>query len=53
MMARQTDVLEVVCWCEAKVTRLPRTEVLAGRTVSCGAPGCVPPPAPARPKGRV
>lgn len=36
------DVLLVSCWCEANVVRVPRTDVLAGLTGSCGGRGCAP-----------
>lgn len=38
----QTDVevLAVTCWCEGSVVGVPRDDVLAGRTGSCGAPRC-------------
>lgn len=31
------------CWCRWKMVMVPRDEVLAGRTRSCGAPKCQPP----------
>ena len=34
------DTLDVTCWCEAEVLTIPKAEVLAGLTRSCGAPEC-------------
>lgn len=34
------DRLAVGCWCEARTFRLSSVEVFAGRTMSCGEPGC-------------
>lgn len=36
------DQLAVSCWCEDTIVVVDRSEVVAGRTGSCGAPGCVP-----------
>lgn len=34
------DTLDVTCWCELVVIPVPRAEVHAGLTRSCGAPEC-------------
>lgn len=35
------DSLLSVCWCCATYLFVPRADVLAGRTESCGSPNCV------------
>ncbi len=37
------DTLQVACWCERHVIRLPRDHVRAGITGACGHPDCHPP----------
>lgn len=34
--------MEVTCWCEETIGLLAADELLAGRTFSCGRPGCEP-----------
>lgn len=35
-----TDALMVTCWCEENYVLVPPSEILAGRTVSCGSRRC-------------
>jgi hypothetical protein len=37
---REGETVAVTCWCEEDVVWLPTTEVVAGRTGSCGLPLC-------------
>lgn len=32
--------LQVTCWCEARLVLVDQARVVAGRTGSCGRPGC-------------
>lgn len=34
--------LKVTCWCELEFVTVPRSEILNGRTASCGLPSCRP-----------
>lgn len=43
--------MQVTCWCDTVVLRLPATMVLAGQTASCNRPGCLPPAGEAEPAG--
>lgn len=41
----RSDELAVLCWCQLEIVSVPRTEVLACRTASCGMPNCKAPAA--------
>jgi hypothetical protein len=35
--------VDVTCWCDRKVVRVPLPDIRDGRTASCGRPGCTEP----------
>jgi hypothetical protein len=41
--ARATGMVDVTCWCDRTVVRATLDDVRAGRTGTCGRPGCGPP----------
>jgi hypothetical protein len=34
--------LDVYCWCQRRIVKIPAAEIRAGRTASCGAAACRP-----------
>lgn len=32
--------MDVTCWCDTKTVRVSTDDIAAGRTASCGRPGC-------------